>query len=132
MDQENTISELSSAVESFLKIQPIVKKLQGNIAKISKQVDTQRKSEVTVSKIDPEIVKPFTPPKNSMEKTVQQPAKDKSKTKPKKACTPSMILEDDEIIPEYICRESVQAMNLDELRALLYPRTKNNERIETN
>ena len=35
-----------------------------------------------------------------------------------------MILEDDEIIPEYICRESVQAMNLDELRALLYPRTK--------
>jgi hypothetical protein len=73
MDQENTISELSSAVESFLEIQPIVKKLQGNIAKISKQVDTQRKLDVSVSKIDPEIVKPFTPPKNSMEKTVQQP-----------------------------------------------------------
>jgi hypothetical protein len=67
MDQENTISELSSAIESFLKIQPIVKKLQGNIAKISKQVDTQKKFEATVSKIDPEIVKPFTPSKNSME-----------------------------------------------------------------
>ena len=39
MDQENTISKLSSAMESFLKIQPIVKKLQGNIANISKQVD---------------------------------------------------------------------------------------------
>ena len=66
MDQKNTISELSSAVECFLKIQPIVKKLQGNIAKTSKQVDTQRKFEVTVSKIDPEIFKPYTPPKNSM------------------------------------------------------------------
>ena len=60
IDQENTISELSSAVERFLKIQSIVKKLQGNFAKISKQVDTQKKLEVTVSKIDPEIVKPFT------------------------------------------------------------------------
>ncbi len=58
-----------------------------------------------------------------MEKTVQQPAKGKSKTKPKKACTTSMVLDDDEVIPEYICRESVQAMNLDELRALLYTRT---------
>jgi hypothetical protein len=37
-----------------------------------------------------------------MEKTVQIPAKDKLRTKPKKACTPSMILDDDEIIPEYI------------------------------
>ena len=31
---------MSSAVERFLKIQPIVKKLQGNIAKIYEQVDT--------------------------------------------------------------------------------------------
>ena len=74
MDQENTISELSSAMESFLKIQPIVKKLQGNIAKISKQVDTQKKFEATVSKIDPEIVKPFTPSKNSMDKAENQTA----------------------------------------------------------
>ncbi len=41
----------------------MVKKLQGNlnIAKISKQVDTQEKSKVTASKIDPDIVKLFTP-----------------------------------------------------------------------
>jgi hypothetical protein len=33
-EQENSVNELSSAVELFLKIQPIVKKLQGNILKI--------------------------------------------------------------------------------------------------
>ena len=59
-------------MERFLKIQPIVKKLQGNIAEKSKQVNTQRKIEVTVSKIDPEIVKPFTPSKNSMDKAENQ------------------------------------------------------------
>ena len=32
--QENSISEQSSVVERFLKIQPIVKKLQGNISDI--------------------------------------------------------------------------------------------------
>ena len=73
-EQETAISELSSAVERFLKIQPIVRKLQGNIAKISEQVDTQRIFEVTVSKIDPEIVKPFTPSKNSMDKAENQTA----------------------------------------------------------
>ena len=62
-EQKTAISELSSAVERFLKIQPIVKKFQEDIAKISKPVDTQRKFEGTVSKIDPEIVKPFTSPK---------------------------------------------------------------------
>ena len=67
-EQENSISELSSAVERFLKIQPIVKKLQGNISKISKHVGPQDKFEVTVPKIDDsEIVKPFTP---SLEKFV--------------------------------------------------------------
>ena len=48
--------------------------MQGNIAKISKQVDTQKKFEATVSKIDPEIVKPFTPSKNSMDKAENQTA----------------------------------------------------------
>ena len=64
-EQENSISELSSAVECFLKIQPIVKKLQVNISKISNHVVPnvpQDKFKVTVPKIgDPEIVKPFTP-----------------------------------------------------------------------
>ncbi len=61
-------------MERFLKIQPVVKTLQGNIAKKSKQVETQRKFGVTVSKIDPEIIKPFTPPKNSMEEAEHQTA----------------------------------------------------------
>ena len=43
-EQENSISELSSAVERFLKIQPIVKKLQGNISNISKHVVGQIQS----------------------------------------------------------------------------------------
>jgi flagellar biosynthesis chaperone FliJ len=63
-EQETSINELSSAVESFLKIQPIVKKLQGNLSKISNQVVPQEQFKVTVSK--PEIVKPFTP---SLEKS---------------------------------------------------------------
>jgi hypothetical protein len=58
-EQENSINELSSAVERFLKIQPIVKKLQGNILKISKQAVAREKIKVTASNIDPEIVKPF-------------------------------------------------------------------------
>jgi hypothetical protein len=65
-EQENSISEVSSAVERFLKIQPIVKKLQVNISKISNHVVPnvpQDKFKVTVPKIgDSEIVKPFTPP----------------------------------------------------------------------
>ena len=40
-EQKNSINELSSAVERFLKIQPIIKKLQGNISKISKHVVPQ-------------------------------------------------------------------------------------------
>jgi hypothetical protein len=60
-EQENSINELSSAVERFLKIQPIVKKLQGNILKISKQAVALEKIKVMASNIDLEIVKPFTP-----------------------------------------------------------------------
>ena len=68
-EQENSISELSSAVERFLKLQPIVKKLQGNISNISKHVVPKFK--VTVPKIDdPEIVKPFTPSKKFVGMTV--------------------------------------------------------------
>ena len=37
-EQEISISELSSAVERFLKIHPVVKKLQGNISNILKHV----------------------------------------------------------------------------------------------
>ena len=67
-EQENSIRELSSAVERFLKIQPIVKKLQVNISKISNHVVQQDKLiKVTVKIDDPEIVKPFTP---SLEKSV--------------------------------------------------------------
>ncbi len=66
-EQEISISELSSAVESFIKIQFVVMKLQGNISKISKQVVPQERFKVTVSKIDPKIVKPFT---SSSEKSV--------------------------------------------------------------
>ena len=66
-EQEHSINELSSAVERFLKIQPIVKKLQGNILKIPKEAVAQEKIKVTASNIDPGIVKPSTP---SLEKSV--------------------------------------------------------------
>ena len=61
-EQEYSIRELTSAVECFLKIQTIVKKLQVNISKISNHVVPQDKLiKVTVPKInDPEIVEPFT------------------------------------------------------------------------
>ena len=99
-EQENSISELSSAVERFLKIQPIVKKLQGNISKMSKHVVPQDKFKVTVPKIDdPERVKPFTPSKKFVGMTVRQPSMEKSKTKPKKTYKSSMVLDDDEIYP---------------------------------
>jgi len=61
-EQDNSISEVSSAVESVLKIQAVVKKLQGNISKISKQVVPQERFKVTVSKIGLETIIPFTPP----------------------------------------------------------------------
>jgi hypothetical protein len=67
-EQEHSINELSSAVELFLKIQPIIKKLQENILKILKQT-VALKINVTVSNIDQEIVKPFAP---SLEKSVDR------------------------------------------------------------
>ena len=65
-EQQNTIDELSSAVREFLKVHSCVKKLQGNIAKIHKQVKSQT-FKVTVPKNGPQIVKPFTPKENSEE-----------------------------------------------------------------
>jgi hypothetical protein len=55
------IDELSSALKDFLKVQSIVKKTERDLAKISKQVESQGEFKVTVSK----IVKPFTPANNS-------------------------------------------------------------------
>ena len=65
-EQQDTIDELSSAVKEFLKVQSCVKKLQGNISKIHKQVES-RTFKVTVPKTGPQIVKPFTPEENSEE-----------------------------------------------------------------
>ena len=65
-EQQDTIDELSSAVKEFLKVQSCVKKLQGNISKIHKQVES-RTFKVTVPKTGPQIVKPFTPKENSEE-----------------------------------------------------------------
>ena len=50
-EQENSRSELSSAVERFLKIQPIVKKLQENISKISKHVVPKTDSKSRVQRL---------------------------------------------------------------------------------
>ncbi len=60
-EQENSISELSSAVESFLKIQAIVKKLLIELLEDIEAIVPQERFKVTVSMIDPKIVKPFTP-----------------------------------------------------------------------
>ncbi len=61
------MGSLEQMVESFLKKQAVVKKLQGNVLKISKQVVPHERFKNTVSKIDPEIVKHFT---QSLEKSV--------------------------------------------------------------
>ncbi len=58
---QHMIHELSSALKDFLKVQSIVKKTERDLAKISKQVESPKEFEVTVSK----IVKPFTPTNNS-------------------------------------------------------------------
>jgi hypothetical protein len=58
-EQQNTIGELGSAVKEFLKVQSTIKKLQGNIEKLSKQLKSQLKFDVQVSNSH-QIVKPFT------------------------------------------------------------------------
>jgi hypothetical protein len=47
-EQQHMIDELSSAIKDFLKVQPIVMKTERNLPKISKQVDSQGKSKVTI------------------------------------------------------------------------------------
>ena len=64
-EQQNTIEELSSAVKEFLRVQSTVKKLQGNIEKLSKQLESHEKFKVPLS-TNHQIVKPFTP-KNSVD-----------------------------------------------------------------
>ncbi len=61
-EQENSISELSSAVERFLKIA-----YSQEIARDIKATVTREKIKVTVSNIDLDIVNPFAP---SLEKSV--------------------------------------------------------------
>ena len=48
-EQQNTIDELSSAVKEFLRVQSTVKKLQGNIKKLSEQLESQEKFKVPIS-----------------------------------------------------------------------------------
>ena len=60
-EQQHMIDEFSSAIKDFLKVQPIVNKTERELAKISKQVKSQGKFKVTVSK----VVKPFTLTNNS-------------------------------------------------------------------
>ncbi len=55
-EQKNSISELSSAVEGFLKVQAVVEKLQRNILKILKQVVPQERFRVMVSNIDLDLL----------------------------------------------------------------------------
>ena len=55
-EQDNSISEVISAVESVLKIQAVVEKLQGNVLKILKQVVPQERFRVMVSKIDLDLL----------------------------------------------------------------------------
>ena len=45
------IDKLSSALKDFLKVQSIVKKTERDLAKVSKQVESQGKFKVTVSKV---------------------------------------------------------------------------------
>ncbi len=63
-EQQNTIDELSLAVKE-LKFQSIVKKLQGKIQNLSRQLESQEKFKVLLS-TNHQIVKPFTP-KNSVD-----------------------------------------------------------------
>ena len=57
-------------MKEFLKVQSTVKKLQGNIEKLSKQLKSQMKFNVQVSSSH-QIVKPFTPEDNSVDVPVR-------------------------------------------------------------
>ncbi len=51
-EQQNIIDEMSSAITKFLKVQPVVKKIQGNIKKTLESVITQGKFKVKVTDRD--------------------------------------------------------------------------------
>jgi hypothetical protein len=73
-EQRNIINEMDSAITKFLKVQPVVKKIQGNIEKALESAMTQGKFKVKVTDSDQpiEMVKSFTPDtNNSLEATIQ-------------------------------------------------------------
>jgi hypothetical protein len=72
---------MSSAVTKFLKVQPVVKKIQGNIEKTLESAITHEKFKVKVVNLDQsiEMVKSFTPDTiKSLEPTIQN-ARDDAK-----------------------------------------------------
>ena len=80
-EQQNIIDEMSSAITKFLKVQPVVKKIQGNIEKTLESAITQGKFKVKAVNRDQsiEMVKSFTPDTiNSLEATNQN-ARDNAK-----------------------------------------------------
>ena len=74
-EQQHTIDELSSAVKEFLKVQSTVKKLQGNIEKLYKQL----KLDAQFSNSH-QIVKPFTPKENSVDVPVRHQTHSENQT----------------------------------------------------
>jgi len=54
-EQQNIIDEMSSAITKFLKVQPVVKKIQGNIEKTLESAITQGKFKVKVVNRDQSI-----------------------------------------------------------------------------
>jgi DNA uptake protein ComE-like DNA-binding protein len=80
-EQQNIIDEMSSAITKFLKVQPVVKEIQGNIEKTLESAITQGKFKVKVVNRDQsiEMVKSFTPDTiDSLEATIQN-ARDDAK-----------------------------------------------------
>ncbi len=77
----------------FLKIQQIIKFCSGALLRYHSTMwrYTQMKFKVTVSKIDHEIVKSFTPSTKSLDRTVQQPAMENLMITPKNTCKSSMM-----------------------------------------
>ena len=79
-EQRDIINDMNSAIERFLRIQPVVKKIQGNIDK-AKLAMNQEKFKVQIPDRDQpiEMVKSFTPDTiNSLEATIQN-ARDDAK-----------------------------------------------------
>ena len=85
-EQQNMIDEQSSAVMEFLKILTTVKKLQGNLAQISKRVTNTQQFKVTVP-VEGQMVKPFKPKNNSVDAPVhRQPHVEYQTSSPQLPC----------------------------------------------